>query len=190
MGFGNDVGLAVRRATAPSHGESGLNGWSPVTPEQAHRLSGFEHKRGAESQPGGSWSRLQHVGWGTLCGVCPEGSGHHSPLPQSWCVPEPQDKTGVRGGPSGRSRLLLAKKWVLMAACLSQVMWEICEPVFWSMNGRGRSRTHMPSQIICPLPHPHSSPNCRPSTTILKLSCGSTLCPCFHAVYPWGKVCG
>lgn len=30
---------------------------------------------------------------GTLHGVCPEGSGRHpAPLPQSWCVPEPQDK--------------------------------------------------------------------------------------------------
>lgn len=84
MGFGNDVGLAVRRATAPSHRESGLYGWSPVTSERAHQLSGFEHKRGAESQPGGMWSRLQPVGYGdSMWGVS---RGLWAPL----CTPSPE----------------------------------------------------------------------------------------------------
>lgn len=112
------------------------------------------------------------------------------PFPRAGVFLSPKTKTGVRGGPSGWSCLVSAKKWVLIPACLSQVMREIREPVFWSVNGRGRSRAHMPSQLVCALPRPHSSPNCRPSTTILKLSCGSKLCLCSHAISPWGKVCG
>ena len=192
MGFGNDVGLAVLEGLpltvagggvafmvgAPSH-------WSEPTGSVGLNTRGGWRVSLAARGPGcRAWER-----W-TLSGGVSGGSGRHSArLPWSWCVPETE--TGARGGPSGWPRLLSAKKLVLIPACLSQVVWESCEPVFWSVNGRGRSRAHMPSQLICPLPCPRSSsPNCRPSTTTLKLSCGSTLCLCSHAVSLWGKVCG